>query len=356
MGWGMDIKDLIEEIGYIPRRKASCHGGEYCSPCPFCKDGKDRFLIWPNRHNKNGEYQGGRYSCRKCEKYGDAITLIRDLYGLNYRDACSRLKITPKPRQFTPRLQERAKHLIAENPPTIWIEKAAAFTEWCHTNLINNTDALKKVQDRGFTIESIKRYKIGFNSGDNRGYDFKRCRQDWGLEERIKNDGTPQKIWLPVGFTIPTFSTDGQVVKIKIRRTSWKEGDTVPKYVEISGSKPSPSVFGNTLLPVGLVLESEFDGLLIQQEVGDLLYSVALGGSTKPIDANTDALLRSTKRILFLPDFDQAGALAWIKWKRQFPKIHRILTPKGKSAGDAFIEGINLREWIEGEITNSNKT
>ena len=84
--------------------------------------------------------------------------------------------------------------------------------------------------------------------------------------------------------------------------------------------------------------------------------SVALGGSTKPIDADTDALLRSTKRILFLPDFDQAGALAWVKWKRQFPSIRRMITPTGKSAGDAFIEGINLREWIVGEITNSNKT
>lgn len=97
----MDIKDLIEETGYSPRRKAACHGGEYCSPCPFCKAGEDRFLIWPNRHNKNGEYQGGRYSCRKCEKYGDAITFLRDLHGLNYRDACIQLKITPKTRLFT---------------------------------------------------------------------------------------------------------------------------------------------------------------------------------------------------------------------------------------------------------------
>lgn len=246
--------------------------------------------------------------------------------------------------------------MIAINPASIWMEKATAFMEWCHTNLINNSEALKKVQDRGFTTESIKKYKIGFNSGDNRGYDFKRNRQDWGLEERIKDDGTSQKIWLPVGFTIPTFSNDGQMIKLKIRRTAWKEDDNLPKYVEISGSKSCPSIYGNTQLSAGLVLESEFDGLLIQQEASDLLYCAALGGSTKPIDAHTDVLLRSTKCILFLPDFDQAGAIAWVKWKRLFPQIHRILTPTGKGAGDAWLEGIDLRKWIESEITNSNKT
>lgn len=288
----MNIKDLVEEAGYIPKRKAACHGGEYYSPCPFCKNGHDRFLIWPNRRNKNGEYQGGRYSCRKCEKYGDAITFLRDLHGLNYRDASIQLKITLKTRLFTSIQKAQSQPLIAINPPSIWIEKATAFTEWCHTNLINNTNALKKVQDRGFTTESIRKYKIGFNSGNRQGRDFKRNRQDWGLEERIKDDGTSQKIWLPVGFTIPTFSNEGQIIKLKIRRTAWNENDNLPKYVEISGSKPCPSIFGNTRLSLGLVLESEFDGLLIQQEASDLLYCVALGGSTKPIDAHTDAFIR----------------------------------------------------------------
>ena len=57
--------DLIEEIGIVTKKKASTNGGEYFSPCPFCKDGKDRFLIWPNQFNKNGEYQGGRFLCAR---------------------------------------------------------------------------------------------------------------------------------------------------------------------------------------------------------------------------------------------------------------------------------------------------
>lgn len=344
----MDIKDLVEEVGYTPKRKASCYGGEYCSPCPFCKDGDDRFIIQPNRHNKNGDYCGGRYSCRVCGKYGDAITFLCELLGLSYPAACARLKLTPKKRQVGTVAKEPYKPLVAVNPPAAWIEKATAFVGWCHLKLMSNREAMASILARGFTLDSIARYKIGFNPGDGRQYDFKRDRKEWGLEEQFKDDGMPRKLWLPVGFTIPTFSVDGCITKVKIRRSNWKEGEALPKYVEVSGSKFCPSVYGDTALPVVLVLESELDGLLVQQFAGDLLYCVALGGSTKPLDAYTDSLLRRTNNILFLPDFDKAGAVAWARWQKMFPGIQRILTPHEKSAGDYCVAGGDVREWLKG--------
>lgn len=347
----MNIKNLVEESGYVPKRKAACHGGEYYSPCPFCKDGHDRFLILPNRHNNNGEYQGGRFSCRKCGKYGDAITFLCELHGLSYLKACAQLKIKPRDRQPTSLTRHHYKQPpIAIDPPALWLEKATAFVNWCHLQLMNNPAALSKVQERGFSTKSITRHKIGFNPGDIRGYDFRKDRPNWGLEPEFKEDGTSRKLWLPVGFTIPTLNAAGVPIKVKIRRTAWKEGDKLPKYVEVSGSKSSLSVYGDTNLPVGLILESEFDALLLQQEAADLLYCIALGGNMKPIDHHTNVLIKRTKTILFLPDFDEAGATAWVRWKRQYPYIHQILAIKGKSAGDAFLEGINLKEWIKQTI------
>ncbi len=346
----MDLINLLQDCGLSPKRKASCHGGEYSSPCPFCKDGTDRFLIWPKWPNKNGEYQGGRYSCRVCQKHGDAITFLRDLHGLSYRNACAQLNLPHKKRQPYAMLKQPKQPTLAIDPPAIWSDKVTKFVEWCHSELMSDSAALKNVQARGFTIDSIVRYKIGFNPGDIRGHDFRRERQDWGLEPQLKENGTSRKLWLPVGFTIPTFSADGLAIKVKVRRISWREGEKLPKYVEISGSKSAPSIYGDSSLPVAVVLESEFDALLIQQETADLVYSVALGGSTKPIDTYTHDLLQKAKHILFLPDYDEAGALAWVKWKKLFPGIRRILTPKGKSAGDAFIEGVNLREWLEENI------
>src|SRR5689334_12571395 len=92
----MNLLDLVREVGLDPKHKATCHGGEFSSPCPFCKEGNDRFLTWPQRHNRNGDYKGGRFTCRVCGRYGDAITFLRQFYNLSYCEACARLQIEPR--------------------------------------------------------------------------------------------------------------------------------------------------------------------------------------------------------------------------------------------------------------------
>ena len=149
----------------------------------------------------------------------------------------------------------------------------------------------------------------------------------------------------PVALLYPRYQM-GLPIKVKIRRSDWKADDSLPKYAEVAGSKQIPSIFGDTSLPYAFIVESELDAILVQQEADDLVYCVALGGSTKPLNTGTDALLRTTPKILFCPDFDEAGAKAWMKWKKWFSNIERILTPFEKSAGDAYLNGMNLRKWI----------
>lgn len=336
----MNIKDLVEEVGYQPKRKAACHGGEYFSPCPFCKAGNDRFLIWPERKNKDGNCNGGRYSCRVCGCYGDAITFLRSYHGKGYKEACQQLRIEPQKRQKFNLEKHKPKPQIAEEPTDLWKEKALNFVEWSHKQLLKNDDALTLLRNRGFTQESILRFKLGFCPSD-----FFRDRESWGLHKQIKENGAEHKLWLPGGITIPCYESN-EVVKVKIRRSAWFEGDKLPKYCEVSGSKKSSAIFGDTRLSCALVLESELDAMLVQQEADDLFFCVALGGSTKTIDLATDELLRKTKLVLFLPDFDEAGAAAWSQWKFRFPLSFRVLTPSEKSAGDFFAAGGDLREWL----------
>lgn len=340
----MNLIDLVEELDLRPKRKAATHGGEYCSPCPFCKEGADRFLIWPQRFNKNGEYRGGRFSCRKCRRYGDAITFLIQLHGLSYPEACNRLRLEPKQRGTRPLVRCVQQLKIVDEPSNFWKEKANSFVAWSHKQLLNNIEGLSLLKARGLKDASIDRFILGYNPQT-----FFRERPDWGLTQEFKEDGRSRKLWLPGGLVIPTFTDDG-IAKVKIRRLEWKDGDKFPKYVEISGSKQAPSIYGDTSLPLVLVLESEIDALLIQQEAGDLVYCIALGGSTKQLDAQTDRLLRKVSLILFLPDFDEAGAIAWMKWKKMFPKIDRILTPCEKSAGDYFQHGGDLKEWLNDSI------
>jgi hypothetical protein len=194
-------------------------------------------------------------------------------------------------------------------------------------------------------LDTIKRFMIGFNHGAH-GRDFYRAREDWGLAAELRDDGKPRKLWLPVGIVVPTFSLDDRVIKVKIRRSAWKKGDESPKYVEISGSKRCPSVYGDTDLLSCIVLESELDSILIQQFAADLVFCIALGGCTQPIDRDTDNLTKNTPTVIFVPDFDDSGVKAWVKWKKHYLHIKRLLSPLEKSAGDAFLAGVDLREWI----------
>jgi len=261
----MDTLDIAVEHGLQSKRKAACHGGEYSSPCPFCKDGDDRFLIWPKRHNKNGSYQGGRFSCRVCGKFGDAITFLRELYGLSYVDACSRLQIEPK-RRSMPSRSTKSSLPIVNDPPQTWQKKAGVFVNWCHRQLMSSPNALALFKQRGFTLETVLRFKLGYNPTA-----YFRDLQEWGLEPELKEDGKPRKIWLPAGLVIPTLSTDDRVLRVKIRRNDpdikrdIDVGKNERKYVEVTGLKKCYSVYGNTSLLCAFILESELDGLLIRK-------------------------------------------------------------------------------------------
>ena len=55
----MDYAVLAEQQWHIQLRKTT--GEEYVGPCPFCRDGKDRFHVWAER---------GNYWCRMCDAKG----------------------------------------------------------------------------------------------------------------------------------------------------------------------------------------------------------------------------------------------------------------------------------------------
>ena len=186
----MNILDLAKEAGLEPKKKAATHGAEFCSPCPLdCKCGNDRFLLWPDRANKNGEYRGGRFSCRVCGKFGDAITFLKELYGIPYKEACARLRIEPKTRGVSLPKKE-IKLPVVIDPPELWQQKANIFVQWGHKQLMENPETLALIQNRGFTFDSIKRFKLGYNP-----LDLWREREGWGLKpekkmtDRLKNYG-----------------------------------------------------------------------------------------------------------------------------------------------------------------------
>lgn len=333
----MNIVDLLEEAGYRTKKEGATNGGEYSSPCPFCREGNDRFRSWPDLINNCG-YKGGRYWCRRCEEFGDAINFLRKLYDMSYRDACAKLKID------VGRMESKTKEWrpkTAENPPSLWQVKAGELIEWSHSQLMINKTFLFALKKRGLTECTIKTFKLGYIPNT-----LFREYSKWGLKEELGKNKKPRRIWLPSGVVIPSFE-DEVLVRVKIRRDMWKMGDSYPKYVELPGNKKCPSIYGDQNISALIVIESELDAMLIQQEAGDLCCCLALSGSGKRLDLHTERLVRKANPLLFCPDFDEAGKKSWDRWIKSFPKTKRILTPYGKDPTEAFEHGTNLRQWVD---------
>lgn len=328
----MNLIDLAQEKGLEPKRTSSHGGGEYHSACPNCQEGTDRFAIWPHEPAKNCM---GRYWCRICDSKGDAIQFCRDFLGLSYVEACDKLSLETRilPKKISASLKQ-----IAE-PPAIWQEQAGLFVEWCHQQLWLHPTALDKLYKRGFTKDSIQRFRLGYCPQDTwKAY------SDWGMSSETKADGKSRILWMPKGLVVPWISNK-KVLKINIRRLEWHPEDKYGKYIKIPGSMNCPAVYGDPSLPIGILLESEFDALLIQQEASHHLFCLANGGSCQPMDLQTDCFIRK-KILLFCPDVDLGGA----KFLNKLQEIYKngILWPApiGKSPGDAFTLGVNLQKWI----------
>ena len=327
----MKILELAFQDNLDPKRVASTNGGEYHSPCPAC-GGNDRFIIWPSQN---------RYYCRQCEKSGDVIQYFRDFHGLSFREACLKANVIPKPQIITKfkksKIFEPLKRIESKLK---WKEEALVFVNKCHQNLLATHEALSLLKKRGFSLDSIKKFRLGWNLETTWG--------NWLAEEKNR------KIWLPKGIVIPSFD-NREVSKIKIRRSDWNSNDKLPKYVEVHGSTSGPIIYNlNHNLPI-IVLESEFDALLIQQEAENICSSIALGGVTKKPDSYIHSLLTQAPLILFSLDYDEAGTKAYKWWKNHYKKLFIWPAPFEKSVGDAFIKGLDTKRWLSLGINEYSK-
>ena len=327
----MNLLDLATEMGLGPHKTSSSQGGEYHCPCPGC-GGNDRFMFWPEKN---------RYWCRQCNAKGDAIQFCRDYQELSFQAAC----IKTGTDSGAPAVQQTIRPIeisLIRNPSCLWKDKAQAFIENASQRLLIDKIAIEQLLQRGLSPGIIKENQLGWNPVQV----FHR-RSDWGLEETDKQNW----ICLPAGVVIPLFENDS-LQKIKIRKTEWQEGDQYGKYYEVPGSSNLLPIFGSPSYHVVIVVEAEFDAMLIEQEAGDLCACVALGGAQKKPDPALHAWLLNRQLILFSLDFDEAGKREYLYWQKTYHNLEPWPMPETKSPGDYFKAGGNIREWIINGIKN----
>ena len=328
----MDLIDLLLQDGVSIHRVAATNGGEWAGGCPFC-GGKDRFRAWPTE---------GRYWCRGCGKSGDAIQWVREHRGLSFREACDYLGHDPghllnRPRPAPPKWEARESKM----PTDAWQAKARAFLDKAVDILWTPRGAEMRSwlnAEKGLQDATIKEAGLGLNLGA-----IFAPRQSWGLEPSIKEDGNLRRQWLPGGLVIPLVDIDGAVHRLRIRHD--KPGDGA-RYVIVSGSSSAPLAWNLEKAAV-VVVESELDGLLLNQEVGDLFGVIALGSAQAKPDSIAHGALTATEDILVGLDSDDAGAkAAWAFWPETYgAKVKRWPVVMGKDPSEAFANGLDLRAW-----------
>ncbi|MFA6263704.1 MAG: toprim domain-containing protein [Candidatus Babeliales bacterium] len=328
----MILLELAREAGIEPKWVASTQGGEYHSACPKC-GGKDRFFIQPNRSMPKCT---GYYHCRQCDSHGDTIQFGIDFLGYSFKAAVERLGID-LPHSYRPyallRTEKTFKPLEVKALSDSWKEKALIFVNWAHQHLMQQPEILTNLERRGIPFNAVVRYKIGWCP-----MNFTRDAHEWGI------DGG-NGIWLPKGIVIPTFDVD-HVVRLKIRRVDYRDGDDMPKYVAVAGSMNGLGIIGNKNNKTMMVVESELDAYALHHAVGDLACVVAVGSSMKNPDNVTDYYAQKAQHLLICHDNDDAGLKMRDKWKQLYPHSKGCPTPIGKDIGEAVAMGLNIRAWV----------
>ncbi len=344
----MTIVDLLAADGFFSKKVASTGGGEYAGPCPFCGGGNDRFRCWPEQ----GE--SGHWWCRQCGRSGDGIEYLKIFRKMSFKEAAQVVgkqlnSFAPSshgsrkptshwtPRETTPPAelwQARGKKLVEESERELFLP---------HTFAQRMLGWLK--EHRGLSEETIKEFRLGLVPIDRwEGH------EQWGLEPDLKPDGTPRKIWLPRGLSIP-LCRDGNILRMRIRRPKMDlQTGHDRRYHTIKGSD-SRAMILESHRDIQVIVESDLDAMLVVQEAQGLVGAVSLGTAGKMPDAEAVGVLQRSRLILVSLDNDDAGAkAAWTWWLHHFRQARRWPPVGGKDPGDMYLAGVNLREWIKAGI------
>ncbi|MDY0228359.1 MAG: CHC2 zinc finger domain-containing protein [Desulfomicrobium apsheronum] len=348
----MNVLSLVEQRGLAPRQVSSAKGGEYASACPFpdCVSKSatpDRFRIWPEQ----GE--AGKYWCRGCDRNGDAINLLMELDGKNFREAAAIVgkRLDPRPAVRTPRMPAPVAAPVAtvrtpNMPPEQWTERAGAIAAKAAETLLADPARLEWLAKRGITAKTAARFGLGWNLEP-----IIRPYPAWGLPaETWPESGKPKYVRVPAGLVIPW--RDGEtVLRLRVRQL-----DAEPKYYVIPGGAKNPQPL--MVLPgtwagqhkAVVLCEAELDAILLAQEVGDLVTVIALGSAqTRPEDELAVHTVQSAAWIGLWLDRDKAGDDYTAKWMQAYADTAEDIRPQGDGKmdpGDTYAAGVSIREHV----------
>lgn len=329
------------------RRVSSAQGGEYAGPCPVC-GGDDRFHV-----------QGrGLWMCRRCHpRWGNATAFVAWLGGAPAGLVGNPLAIATLPHTRT----VRQAPAVAMPPGERWQCMARRLIDLAQRQLWERPEALAYLHARGLEDETIRAASLGFMPREA----FDRNVARWGLGE-----SEARALWLPRGWTVPWIIA-GTVWAIKVRRCdddilaarAWNQahgGDgrrNEAKYVSIRRDAAAQGlalyIAGNLAAQADVILvEGEFDALLLHQELAGIVPVVTLGSASRGLDSTAQQHLIHARRIWISYDHDEAGRRGAERLSQLSQRIKRLSWPElgVKDITDLWRAGHDLATWVVPQV------
>jgi DNA primase len=257
----------------------------------------------------------------------DAIAYVKKKHNLDFRDACDWLAswagvsgITRKAEKRKPRskagppldLQDAFGQIVEECAQALWSDAGQQARQW--------------LADRGLKEQALRTWQIGFN----KARDPARGRKLHGQ-------------WVWHGIVIP-WQAGNRIWGINVRRSN---GD---KYKMVKGSRRGGALYGVNHLVCRkdlVVVEGEFDAILLWQEAGDLVDVLTLGGAGGRLSPRWLPALLSAERVWIATDSDEGGNDAAAYWMELVGGRGRRVFPGAKDVTEAWQAGHDLREWVQ---------
>jgi hypothetical protein len=252
-----------------------------------------------------------------------------------------------RPRGRTPRMPDEGRAPTdwqpedPEAPAELWRKKCGQVMAHGLEQLQEDRDIQAWLADRGISLSTAARFGLGWIPRS-----YYRERRAWGVDPEHHADGREKKLWIPRGLVIP-YIRHQQLQRLRFRRF---EEDEYPRYYVLPGSSRAPMWMRRTAEagPEAVaVVETELDGIMLWERAGDLVHVAALGSSSaKPHDPELLRVLDSADRILVSLDHDQGGLKGLRWWRDRYASATYWPVPVGDDPGDAYAEGVDIREWI----------
>lgn len=289
--------------------------------CPFHQDKTPSLCVTDDN---------GRWYCFSCGRSGDIFNWFLEYRKLSWKDIYNLEGSRPLAPKREP--QPEPEPQPGGPPDEAWQCLIKSLVESWTRNLWGSegAKALNYLHKRGFDDRTIQHYRLGY----------------------VPRDERYNGIWLDRGISIPCFIS-GALWSVKIRRPA-----NDPKYRTIKAEGSQAALFGADNLrgvDIALITEGEFDCMLVDQMIGDVVGAATMGSATAGLDVATwGSYLLPAKAILIALDTDEAGKEGIKKWLKKSAQMHLVRVPVLRSGDkditDYCLAGGDLWEWLKYDL------